>query len=201
MLIFNHRINTLSKLKSTPFNVGVEIDLRSSGNDIILQHDPFVGGVLFTEWLEFYQHAGLILNVKEDGLEERVISTLKSYNINNYLFLDQSFPSLVKYFTLGVKKSAVRYSEFESIETIKLLQGKVDWVWVDCFNKYPLTKENEVLLHQMGFRICIVSPELQGRSQDSDVQDAADFFYQNKILVDAVCTKRFEIWNGLCSIS
>ena len=34
MLIIKHRINTIKKLRKTPNNFGVEIDLRSKNKDI-----------------------------------------------------------------------------------------------------------------------------------------------------------------------
>ena len=72
-----HRRNKITDLNNTPFNHGAEIDLRSYGNNIILHHDPFVKGVLFDEWISHYRHGTLILNVKEEGLEERIIQLLK----------------------------------------------------------------------------------------------------------------------------
>ena len=41
MMIIRHRVNSWNKLKSIPESEGVEIDLRSSRNDIYLHHDPF----------------------------------------------------------------------------------------------------------------------------------------------------------------
>ena len=53
MKIYSHRRNSKEELISTPTKFGVEIDIRSVGNDLILQHDPFTGGTLFTDWLVF----------------------------------------------------------------------------------------------------------------------------------------------------
>ena len=41
MLTIRHRVNDIDSLIRTPKNMGVEIDIRSSGDDIILNHDPF----------------------------------------------------------------------------------------------------------------------------------------------------------------
>ena len=77
MKIYSHRRNSKEELISTPAKFGVEIDIRSVGNDLILQHDPFTGGTLFTDWLGHYSHSGLILNLKEDGLESQLLTILK----------------------------------------------------------------------------------------------------------------------------
>ena len=73
MILISHRRNLIKELKSTPREYGVEIDIRTRGNDLILHHDPYEHGVLLKEWLKFYNHSFLILNVKEDGLEEELL--------------------------------------------------------------------------------------------------------------------------------
>ena len=112
--IILHRINTISKLKKTPSCFGVEIDVRSKGRELILHHDPYKKGESFNEWLKFYTHKFIIINIKEEGLEKKALELLKKYNIKNFFFLDQSFPFLIKYSSYISKKTAVRYSEYES---------------------------------------------------------------------------------------
>ena len=127
-----HRVNTKDALLKAPKELGVEVDIRTRGNQLIMHHDPFQDGEDFENWLEAYQHGILILNVKEEGLEERLIKIMQSKGIKDYFFLDQSFPFLVKWAKAGERRCAVRVSEFESIESALTLAGKVDWVWLDC---------------------------------------------------------------------
>ena len=63
MKIFIHRVNQSSDLLQIPANFGVEIDIRTSGKDLILSHDPFSYGELFTDWLKSWKGQSLILNV------------------------------------------------------------------------------------------------------------------------------------------
>ena len=77
-------------------------------------------------------------------------------------------PSLIKYSLLGESKSALRISEYESLETAYNFSGKLDWVWMDCFTKFILTKDMADKLHKMKFMICLVSPELQGRNAEKE---------------------------------
>ncbi|MBT6472144.1 MAG: hypothetical protein HOK52_12925, partial [Candidatus Marinimicrobia bacterium] len=91
-----HRVNTKGALLKTPKELGVEVDIRSKGNQLIMHHDPFQDGEDFEDWLGVYEHGILILNVKEEGLEGRLIELMSKYNIDDYFFLDQSFPFLVK---------------------------------------------------------------------------------------------------------
>lgn len=194
MHVIQHRLNTIAQLQNASRQHGVEIDLRSQGEGIILHHDPFQVGDRFAEWLSHYDHGTLVLNVKEEGLEKKIEILLQEKGIGDYFFLDQSFPFLVKSFLQGQRRCAVRFSEFESIETVSRLAGKVDWVWVDCFNDYPLTKESEVLLHQMGFKLCLVSPELQGRPLPEAIHLTQAWLTKQGIVTDAVCTKRHDLW-------
>lgn len=200
MELIAHRKNTAEQLKETPPHYGVELDLRSQGTRIIIHHDPFTEGEDFETWLQDYRHGTLILNVKEEGLESQLIDLMKKHKITNYFFLDQSFPFLVKYTKLGERRCAVRVSEFESIETALTLAGKLDWVWVDCFTRFPLSAEDGQRLKQAGFKLCLVSPELQGR--DGTVEIPALFKLTQKlgIKVDAVCTKMPELWASLVTL-
>lgn len=131
MKLIAHRRNTIDELRATNPQYGIEIDIRSLGDQLILQHDPFLSGESLTEWINAYQHGTLILNVKEEGLEARLIDLMRKKNITDYFFLDQSFPFLVKWSKTGEHRCAVRVSEFESVETALALAGKVDWAWID----------------------------------------------------------------------
>lgn len=191
MLKIAHRINTIQQLKEVPLHYGVEIDLRPQGNRIIIHHDAFKEGEDFEEWLKHYKHSLIILNTKAEGMEERIISLMEKYEVKNYFFLDLSLPFLIKYMKLGVKDIAVRFSEYEPLDFVMGFAGKVDWVWVDCFNELPLNEENYKLL-KGNFKLCLVSPELQGY----DVSRIEEFKERLKLLpVDAVCTKRPELWD------
>lgn len=199
MKLIAHRRNTRAELASTPRAYGVEIDLRSEGAQLILQHDPFEPGELFNEWLAEYRHGTLILNVKEEGLETRLLALLAQHNIHDFFFLDQSFPFLVKWSTAGERRCAVRVSEFESIDTALSLAGKVDWVWVDCFTRFPLGGDDARRLQDAGFKLCLVSPELQGREPTTHIPALFQQLRNEKIAADAVCTKRPDMWERLVS--
>lgn len=189
MLIVEHRKNTIEELRSVSIEHGVEIDIRSQGNRLILHHDPFCDGTDFEEWLEYYDHKFLILNVKEEGLEKRIKALIDKKGITNYFYLDLSFPFLILLIKGGETKIAIRFSEYESIETCIALAGKVEWVWVDCFTKFPLNrKAYEVLFPH--FRICLVSPELLGRGEEI-VEIRKEISGMD---IDAVCTKLPDKW-------
>jgi len=194
MQIISHRVNTITLLKKIPKKFGVEVDIRSIGDALIIHHDPFIIGEVFEEWIKLYEHGTLILNVKEEGLEQRLLELMKKYQIEDFFFLDQSFPFLKKTASEGESRSAVRVSEYEDINTALSLSGMVDWVWVDCFNDFPLNLEKAEELQKAGFKLCIVSPELQGRGDISHILDFRSKIELLGIKGDAVCTKHADLW-------
>jgi hypothetical protein len=196
MRLIAHRRNTLNELNSTPAQYGVEVDIRSYGDRLVIHHDPFVEGEPFEAWIAAYRHGTLILNVKEEGLEARLIALMQRFGIEDYFFLDQSFPFLIRYSRLGKHRCAVRVSEFESLQTALTLAGKVDWVWVDCFTHFPLSHDDARVLQGAGFKLCLVSPELQGRNAELEIAQFAQLLRERDIRADAVCTKRPDLWEG-----
>jgi hypothetical protein len=194
MKIILHRRNTLTELLDTPTQFGVELDIRSYGNKLVIHHDPMIEGESFERWIAAYRHGTLILNVKEEGLEASLIRLMKANGIEDYFFLDQSFPFLVKWAKMGERRCAVRVSEFETVDTALTLAGKIDWVWVDCFTRFALTSDESKQLKNAGFKLCLVSPELQGRTEEAEISMLAAILIERDIQADAICTKRPDLW-------
>src|SRR3990167_174904 len=192
-----HRKNTIEELKTTPTKYGIEVDIRSFGNKLVIHHDPFTEGESFENWLTEYSHGTLALNVKEEGLEARLIDMMKSHKIEDYFFLDQSFSFLVKWAFKGEHRCAVRVSEFESMETALSLTGRIDWAWVDYFTYFPLTEEDAWHLQNAGFKLCLVSPELQGLDAAIEIPKLKRLLLDRNIHPTAICTKFPELWNEI----
>ncbi|MFC7736376.1 phosphatidylinositol-specific phospholipase C/glycerophosphodiester phosphodiesterase family protein [Roseomonas sp. GCM10028921] len=195
MILIAHRRNTREQLAETPVELGIEVDIRSQGPDLVIHHDPFVADALrFEEWLADYRHGTLILNVKEEGLEDRLLALMAERGIEDFFFLDQSFPFLMRTARRGEKRCAVRVSEYESVETALSLAGQVGWVWVDCFTRFPLNHRDAARLKDAGFRLCLVSPELQGRTDPAEIRAMRELLAAEGIVADAVCTKVPQSW-------
>lgn len=194
MRIIQHRVNTIRDLIETNRAFGVEIDLRSQNGHLILNHDPFQDGELFEDWLKHFSHEFIILNVKEDGLEERVLEALEKANLADFFFLDQAFPSLHRMSARGDSRCAVRVSEFESVESALRLSGRVSWVWLDSFDLFSFTSKELIQLREAGFNLCLVSPELQGRFEIEDVNQIKNKLEAARVQPDAVCTKIPALW-------
>jgi len=190
MIKIQHRINTIVELLKVPKDYGVEIDIRTNNEGLILHHDPFKEGEDFEDFLMHFNHKFLILNTKTEGMEEKILELLLKHKVINYFFLDLSLPYLVKYMNLGVRNIAVRFSEYEPIEFVRKFAGKLNWVWIDCFNDLILNQKSYLELKKY-FKLCLVSPELQKKPIQSIN------IFKEKLIgmeLDAICTKRPDLW-------
>ncbi|MBI5622198.1 MAG: hypothetical protein HY924_00320 [Elusimicrobia bacterium] len=189
MQIIAHRVNTRAELARIPSCFGVEVDLRSRGRRLVLQHGAMKDGEDFSDWLQGFRHRTLILNVKEEGLEERARSMVRTRGITDFFFLDLSFPSLVRLARSGEDRLAVRVSEYESVDTALSLAGKAAWVWLDCFTRLPWDRRMPERLAP--FKVCLVSPEVEGHplSWIPGFKRKLGGFEPA-----AVCTKRPDLW-------
>lgn len=192
MWIIRHRVNTIQELRAVPDSLGVEVDVRYHGDRLILHHDPFIRGEDFEEFLDNYRHRFIILNIKSEGIEAAVLSLMMRFKVSDYFFLDLAFPAAMKLVRQGEKKIAVRFSEYEPAEQCLALAGKVEWVWVDCFHQCPLDERSYHTLKRY-FKLCIVSPELQGheKSAIAGLKEKLSAYE-----ISAVCTKHPRLWNS-----
>ena len=194
MEIIIHRINTVKKLKLIPFKYGTEIDVRSYNNKLILAHDPFISGDILEDYLKVYNHGTLVVNIKEAGIEYLVIKQLKKFKIKNYFLLDVEFPFIYKSSRKGFKNTSIRFSEEESISTVKKYISRIDWVWIDTFSKLPVNKDNIKILNK--FKKCLVSPDRWNRSED--IKKYIKIMKQKNFSINCVMTseKTVKVWEN-----
>ena len=187
MEIIIHRINTIVDLQKIKPKYGVEIDIRAWGSNLVLSHEPFKNGEKLDDYLDKYNHGTLILNIKEAGIEEQVLKFVRERpQIKNYFLLDVEFPYLYRASREGEKNIAIRFSEDESIKTVKNYVGKVDWVWIDTNTQLPLNEKNIKVLKE--FKKCLVCPERWGRP--SDIEGYKISLEKNNFSIDAVMTEK-----------
>lgn len=193
-----HRVNTREELAKLPKKYGVELDLRDNlDGRIYIQHNPFENGEDFEEYLKEYQHGTMILNIKSERIEHKILDMINQYNIKNYFFLDSTFPMIKLLSDLGEKNIALRFSEYEGIDTLRAMMGKIKWVWIDTFTKLPINYALYKEMKEMGYMLCLVSPELQG--QPEKLEAYALQIKKENIMFDAICTKEYNIgkWENI----
>jgi hypothetical protein len=192
MKYFAHRINTTDEIHTIDNDNGIELDLRDYGNEIIVQHDPYKTGENFKEYIKNVNNRDMILNVKCERIETDILNILHDNQYTgSYFFLDCSFPMIFALSEKGEKNIALRFSEYEGIDILRTMKGRVHWVWVDVFTKLPLTFDICNEIKDMGYNICLVSPELQGHGEDIELY--AKQIKENNLQIDAICTKNYNI--------
>jgi hypothetical protein len=204
-LFVQHRVNTIAALHLADTRGGVEIDLRSHVENpgaIHLSHDPWTQGESFSEWLSVYAALGffgpLILNTKEDGLENKALELLARHSIIHFFFLDTTLPTLRACLLRGLgPHMAVRLSSVEPKQALapwfalmhdgQPVEGP-GWIWVDCFDGIFL---DSACLTEVApwAKLCLVSPELQKVQLEPD-----NVVMRLGGMVDAICTKHPKIW-------
>jgi hypothetical protein len=196
MLKICHRINSVDDLKRVPREYGVEVDIHAYGHRLVVHHDPFIDAIDFEEWLEHFNHRFLILNTKEEGIEYRLQQLVRSKKIDDYFFLDIPFPALIRFIDRTQdKRVAIRLSYYESLECALKLKGRAEWVLIDLFHEdFPFNGDECLALKNAGYKICLVSPELWGRSPDVAIVKLKQQLKERGILVDAILSKCPEAW-------
>ncbi len=195
MIFIKHRVNSISDLKKTNTDFGVEIDLRSEKNNIYLHHDPFKKGESFERWIKKFKHRIIVLNVKEEGLEKKIIKILNKNKIKNFFFHDQTFSTMIK--NMFKTKVSVRFSEYESLGKKDYLFKKIKWLWLDNFTRIELSHKFYKYLKRKKVKICMVSPELVKKSRAGEIRQLVKVLKKNKFQFDAVCTKKPNLWRAL----
>jgi hypothetical protein len=197
MLIIKHRVNSKEELIHLNPEFGAEIDVRTFGDKIVVSHDPFNSNApLFEQWIKSYKHKTLIINVKEEGLEPRIKDIMSKYPIIDFIFLDQSFPFLIKGLRENDTRTALRFSNFESIENLEMIVNelacKPNWLWIDDFIGRWSHIEHLKNIDLTGIRTCVVSPELHGRTLELEGIGMKKIF--ESFSPTAICTKNPEFW-------
>ena len=197
MIFVKHRQNKIEDIDVLEDYFGIEVDLHSYGKNLVLHHDPFIKGPLFEELLKNYCHRFLIINIKEEGIENKVIKLLRKYKVKNYFLLDVTIPIIVKLNKINFYKLSLRVSKYENFLNILNFSKKNRWIWIDTFeNKMPINISQLKILKKNKYNLCFVSPELvSGNKADIDI-----FYKNNSLLIkkmDMVCTKFPDFWKSL----
>tara|TARA_B110000305_G_C19027099_1_gene442009 strand:+ start:15 stop:614 length:600 start_codon:yes stop_codon:yes gene_type:complete len=194
MIKIQHRVNSLEKLKNIDHNFGVEVDVRSINKKLILNHEPFQKATSLDTFLKKFNHKFLILNVKEEGIENLILNYVKKNRIKNYFLLDVTVPKIFQFIKNKKKNNlCLRISKFERLNQLNFFNKKIEWIWVDTFdNKIPLNI-NDLEGYSKKFKLCLVSPELV-KTNNIDV---TKFIKINKYKLNffsAVCSKNIKTW-------
>ena len=86
MLKIYHRINSNYKLSKIDEKYGVEIDIRSFKESLIVGHEPFKKNIFLSNYLKNFKNRFIIFNVKEEGIEKKIFNLIKKKKIKIFFF-------------------------------------------------------------------------------------------------------------------
>lgn len=193
MIVVAHRRNRLAELDATPVALGVEVDVRSRGSELVVAHDPGEEGVPLDAWLARYRHRLLVANPKEEGLLGPLLARLHQHGVEDFFVLGPDPGEALPFWEAGEPRVAVRVSEIHAPETAYGLAGRAGWAWLDGYRGFPVDASTAQRLVGLGYRTCLVSPELYGR----DVAEIPGFraaAAATGVAFDAVCTRAWAAW-------
>jgi len=67
-------------------------------------------------------------------------------------------------------------------------------LWVDNFSEIKINKKFYLFLKNKRVKICLVSPELVNKNRSKEIKSIISNFKRNKLEIDAVCTKKPNLW-------
>lgn len=180
MKVISHRgfwIDQLEKNQYLAFDrsflngFGVETDIRDFGSQLVISHDPpdtksMPLDRFFDLYLSYSSRSILALNIKADGLQAALQRKLQHFGIENYFVFDMSIPDGLHYLQHDIN-TYTRHSEYEPVPSY---YDKACGVWMDEFIGHWIT--DDVIEQHLSANksVCIVSPELHGRSFDKEWQ-------------------------------
>lgn len=158
--------NTLSALfKGLDEGYGLETDVRDLNGQLVISHDIPISdsAVPLEKLLQYYSDGGftstLGLNIKADGLQEKLCQQLKDHNIKDYFVFDMSVPDTLGYLNLGMN-TFIRRSDLEHHPK---LSPRAQGVWLDEMIE-PWIDAGVIMAQAAeADAVCIVSGELHGR--------------------------------------
>lgn len=152
--------------RSFALGFGTETDLRDRLGTLVISHDPPTGGEMTAEaFFALYAECGqglpLALNVKADGLQQRLAELLARFDVpeSDYFVFDMAVPDALGY----VRRGMPTFTRRSDLEPVCAYYDQAAGVWADGFFADWGDLDELAGLLTVGKRICLVSPELHGR--------------------------------------
>lgn len=145
---------------------GIETDLRDCNGEIVISHDMPKGDEMsFDELMRILdgRDLPLALNIKADGMGEKIKEILEKYNHTNYFTFDMSIPEMVVQNRLGLRFFTGKSDIIKEPIMLKESSG----VWLDSFKSDWFDESEITRILEQNKQICIVSPDLHKREYES----------------------------------
>lgn len=153
-------------IRSFDLGLGTETDLRDIKGTIVISHDmPKGDEISFEEVLQIMdgRNLPLALNIKADGMAEKIKELLAKYKQTNYFTFDMSIPDMVVQIKVGLKV----FTGLSDILPKPVMLEKSAGIWLDCFNSDWYDSKVIDSLIDKGKKVCLVSADLHKRPTEN----------------------------------
>jgi hypothetical protein len=152
--------------RSFDLGFGTETDIRDHSGELVIAHDMPDGSELrLTQVLDLLgdRDLPLALNIKADGLGPLLVEAMAGRPQTRWFTFDMSAPELIRQHRLGMPI----YTRRSDFEREAVLYDQAQGVWLDAFEGLWFSAKDIAAMLDDGKRVCIVSPELHGRTPDT----------------------------------
>ena len=152
--------NTLEAFKlAWNLGYGIETDVRDVGGEVVIEHDPFgVGKIKLEDVFKICdKKLTIALNIKSDGLAERIRDLILKYQIKKYFVFDMSIPDTLEY----VRNNLILFRRISDLEPNVIFLGENGY-WKDELVR-DICLDDIIELNEINLPVCVVSPELHNR--------------------------------------
>jgi len=151
--------------RSFSLGFGAETDLRDHREQVVISHDmagesSMSLDELFSIFNRYDTALPLALNIKADGLQQKLKAALQQFDIKNYFVFDMSVPDTIGYMDAGINFFS-RQSEYEPQPAF---YSQCKGIWLDSFKDIWYT--NDLIRDHLDRdkQVAVVSPELHKRN-------------------------------------
>jgi len=173
MLIISHRgywksheeqNSVVAFERSLSSGFGIETDIRDYRGELVISHGVADDNSMkleqfFQIYNNYQENLPLALNVKADGLQEKLKALIEKYRIKNYFVFDMSLPEGLNY----LKHQFNTFTRQSEYEPAPLFYDKACGVWADCFHKDWIDEKTIQKHLKAGKKIAFISPEIHKR--------------------------------------
>ncbi len=151
-------------VRSSDLGFGTETDIRDYNGEIVISHDiAQSSSISLDKFLKIYKRFNsslpLALNIKADGLQEKLKEALRKNDITSYFTFDMSIPDTLGY----IDKGLVFFSRQSEYEPIPAFYEKCAGIWLDAFKDIWYNAEVIKKHVESSKQVVIVSPDVNYR--------------------------------------
>jgi len=161
----NAEKNTFIAFKrSFELGFGTEADIRDYQGELVISHDiADENSLKLSDFFKLFASINpklpLALNIKANGLSEKLNQLIKKHKISNYFVFDMSVPDGLSYLKTELN-TYTRQSEYEKEPSF---YNEAKGIWLDEFHGHWINQDIIKLHIKNNKKICIVSPDLHHR--------------------------------------